>query len=1079
MPRSWLYRSSRGFVLAAFALLFGAGSVLAQTGRIEGTVRNASTGDPLPGARVTVIGTDLAATTNQNGYYAIPGVPVGSQEVRVSVLGYQQVTITNQRVAVGLPTTVNFQLAASILRIEGVVVTGVAEAQQAVKLPFTVDQVKAEDMPVPVSNPEEAIRGKVAGAKIVRGRGTPGDGAAVLLRGATSINTSGRSNEPLYIVDGVILSAGLTDVSSLDIESIEVVKGAAASSLYGSRAANGVIQIQTRRGHDLPEGETRITVRSELGVNQLAKKVALNRSHWFQTSADGLDWLDSGGSVTADRTARVLDTQSDTTTGGAWTFADNPYPLEVSQGVEALFNPMDEFFNPGNFMTNSVSVSHRTGSTNFLASFSDLRESGIVRNVDGYRRRSARLNVDHKIGQALDFSASGYYSRSDADDPEQGPGEFFALMFYPPDINLDSLEPNPRDSFDYVIQPDPAVLEENPLYSPSNVDRSEERGRVLGSFRVRYRPIDWFDVASEMSFDRSDRNNTTYYFKGFKTIDASTLNNGVIDKNNGFTQSVNGSLTASVNRRFGDLSTNVRLRGLFEREQGQFFSAHAENLVVDKVVDLDVGDATLSQVSSSSDEIKSLGYYISTQMDYKDRYIIDALVRRDGSSLFGPENRWRTYYRIGGAYRMAQESWWPIEALDEFKLRLSRGTAGGRPSFVSQYETYGVSAGNVSKGNLGNTALVPEYATETEFGLDMVAFGRVSLGLTRAISKVEDQILLVPLAGYFGFSNQWRNAGTLETKTWEGQLQAQLMQRENFGWSVNLVMDNTEQRITEFNLPAYRTGPEQSFYMREGEEFGTMYGTRWATSCSDLEAISVSSASCTANFQVNDDGYMVYVGAGNTFMEGVPKALWGTTGDVDGSTFPWGMPTASYETEIDAFGDTVVTNFLKIGNTIPDLNWGLGTNVRIGGFNIYGLFDAQVGGDVYNNTRQWGARELNAVEVDQRGKEDGLKKPIDYYNALYAVNAINSHYAEDASYVKLRELSVRYTFGRSQLEGVFGGLLKRVTLAFIGRNLITWSDYSGFDPEVSTQGSESAVFRFDGFGYPNYRTLTGSVEIEF
>ncbi|MDH3457377.1 MAG: carboxypeptidase regulatory-like domain-containing protein, partial [Gemmatimonadota bacterium] len=192
--------------------------MLAQTGRIEGTVRNAASGDPLPGARVTVVGTDLAATTNQNGYYAIPGVPVGSQEVRVSVLGYQQVTITNQRVAAGLPTTVNFQLAASILRIEGVVVTGVAEAQQAVKLPFTVDQVKAEDMPVPVSNPEESIRGKVAGAKIVRGRGTPGDGASVLLRGATSINTSGRSNEPLYIVDGVILGSGLTDISSLDIE---------------------------------------------------------------------------------------------------------------------------------------------------------------------------------------------------------------------------------------------------------------------------------------------------------------------------------------------------------------------------------------------------------------------------------------------------------------------------------------------------------------------------------------------------------------------------------------------------------------------------------------------------------------------------------------------------------------------------------------------------------------------------------------------------------------------------------------------------------------------------------------------
>ncbi len=193
MLRSLLYRSGRVFALAALTVLFGAGAAWAQTGRVEGTVRNAQTGDPIANARVVIVGTQLSAASNENGYYAIENVPVGTYNVRVSIIGFQPMTVTNQRVASGLPTTVNFQLQASILRIEGVVVTGVAERTEAVKLPFTVDQVAAEDVPVPSQTAEESIRGKVAGAKVIRNSGLPGSGVSVLLRGATSIWTSMRS----------------------------------------------------------------------------------------------------------------------------------------------------------------------------------------------------------------------------------------------------------------------------------------------------------------------------------------------------------------------------------------------------------------------------------------------------------------------------------------------------------------------------------------------------------------------------------------------------------------------------------------------------------------------------------------------------------------------------------------------------------------------------------------------------------------------------------------------------------------------------------------------------------------------
>ncbi len=1092
-------RTGRVLGLVVLTLFLVAGEVLAQTGRIEGTVRRTSTRDPLVGARVTVVGTSLAGVTNQNGYYSIENVPVGTYDVRVQIIGYQSVIATNQQVTANLPATVNFTLNASILRLEGVVVTGVAEATQAVKLPFTVDQVAAEDLPVPSRNAEEALRGKVSGIKIIKGSGRPGTGTTVLLRGATSINTSGRSNEPLYVVDGVILGAGdLRDVDALDIKNVEVVKGAAAAALYGARAANGVISITTMRGSELPEGETRITVRSEVGRNVLQRKIPVAQSHWFKLSADGSTYVDANGAPITKRADRVLDAIRDSVPDGLGGFEKWSYAISDNRYPGQTFDHLDQFFDPGTFYTNSVTVSHRTGATNFRASFSNTREGGVVDFVEGYERRGARVNVDHRIGTAFDFSASGYYSQSTDDDPSSGTNPFYGLNFYPIDIDLSELNPvnaadcraelsgtcsARRDDKDFLINPDPQVVEENPLYAIANADEIRKRSRVLGSFRLRWRPVQEFDLSTDFSFDRSDRSRSEFLFKGFRTIDASSINNGRLTKSNTFSQSLNASATATWTKTLGDdLNVIAKGRLLMERSQEDFIQARAQDLVVDNVQDLDVGDAALSQVTGSSEEIRSLGYFLSTQFDYKDRYIIDALVRRDGSSLFGVDERWANYYRIGGAYRLSEESFWPDDGfIDEFKLRFSRGTAGGRPNFAAQYETFNVVSGSVGKGNLGNKDLKPEFATENEYGIDLIAAGRISLGVTYANTDVQDQLLLVPLAGYFGFSNQWRNAGRLKTNTWEATLQASVIQTRDINWNFNFVWDRTRQKITEFNLPAFRTGPGNAWYVRSNEVLGTMYGDRWATSCAEILTAGGFGAACD-QFDMNDDGYLVPVGSGNVWTDGIDKQQYGRTIEIDGTSFTFGHPVRAKEVQTTVLPNgqsvTDTTEFLAIGGTQPDFNFGFGQTFRYKGFSVYTLFDAQIGGDIYNNTAQWPLRELNAQSVDQSGKPENEKKPITYYEALYNVNAVNSHFVEDGTYLKFRELSLRYSFDQDQLSGLFGGFMSRISLSLIGRNVHTWTGYSGYDPEVSTSG-DAAIYRYDGFGYPNYRTWTGSVEIEF
>jgi len=1082
MVYSFLSGLSRRVAPATFGLLLWAGAAAAQTGRVEGAVRSTEGGTPVGGARVSIVGTALNATSDERGMYSIGAVPVGTYSLRVQAVGYQQVIITNQSVAPGVATTVNFELQRSIFRMDDIVVTGVAEQTRAVKLPFVVEKVSMEDIPVPNRNAVESLQGKMAGVRIVRGNGTPGAGFSVQLRGASSINTEGRSTEPLYVVDGVILGSSTIDVDALDIASIEVVKGAAGAALYGARAGNGVIVIQTNRGRQEPEGQTRVTFRSEFGINNLEKTIPQAQSHWYRLDANGNWIMQKPGfpdtivspNDRAKATRKGWKAKEDTVRGPAGNYyfvADKPFP-----GI--TYDNLDRFFDPGSFYTNSATIAHRTGNTNFLASFSETREQGVVEGLDGYKRRGGRVNVDHRIAGQLDFSASAFYSQSIADDPQGGENAFYGLNFYPIDVDLLELNPNPRDENDFLINPDAQVVESNPVYSARNNDEQARRSRFLGNMRVRWRPTTIFDVEADFSFDRSDRNNTVYRFKGFRLTDAPFEDPGLLVKNNTLDQAINASITAALTKSFGSFNSVTKARALLERADEEFFSAEANEFVVGDVKDLDAGNPALNQISSSTEHIRSLGYFFSTQVDFKDRYIVDALIRRDGSSLFGSDQRWQWYYRLSGAYRLSEEPWWPFGGfLNEFKLRASQGTAGGRPQFSAQYETYNVSGGTVSKATLGNKELKPEFSTETELGADLMAWGRLSLGLTYARSVVEDQLLQVPLPGYTGFGTQWRNAGTLESKTWEGSLEASVIQGRNFNWNLTLVADRTRQVITEFNLPAQLQ--DGIYYIRKGEKLGTMYGHRWAKTCAEIFDPTLGFGQNCDQFQLNDDGYLVPVGTGNVWTDGIDKNLYGSTITIGGVTYAWGLPFRAQEIVTDPqTGQLDTTDFLPIGNTFPDVNLGFTNTFSLKGFSLHVLFDGSLGGQIYNNTRQWPHREHNAWETDQSAKPPNQRKSIDYYTRLYDVNADNSHFVEPGWFVKFRELQLRYSFdlrGRSFL----GGLVQGVRLSLIGRNLKTWTDFSGYDPEVTIGAGSSVWKRYDAFDYPPFRTVTGSIELEF
>lgn len=1060
-------------------------------------------GEPLPGANVLIQMTNLGAATDINGEYefTVPASAVRGQEVTMEArfIGYR--TKTNKLALTPGSHSMDFQLAVDVLDMDAIIVTGVVEETPKAKMAFSVGRVSQEQLQqVPAASPETALYGKVAGVKIVKGTGQPGNDAQLLLRAPTSINASGRSQEPLYIVDGVIIDPSisgspLTDIPGEEIESIEVVKGAAGASLYGSRAANGVVRISTSRGSKLAVNQTRVRIRNEFGFNQLAKKIELATHHGFKLNADG-DFVDADGNIYDPRDqvgGRQLDLYSDApqaANDGGYYFLDNDYkwvtngsregdPILLSS-VGGPFNQVEEVFDPGLYATNTLSISRNMESTNFLVSFTNFKESGIITGIDGQERRSVRINVDHKIRKDLTLGVTGLFTQTKRDLIDDGRSDvIFNLTFMNPDAYL-SLRDADGDLFFRV----PGNPEDNPLYVIENVDRQASRRRVMGSFNARWNPVKQLSVEGNFSYDRSDRNDESFWPIGYESVDPGRQALGELDLFDRFDEAVNGGLTAAYSERFGELTVRSKARALFERAVFKFNDTEGVDLGVRGTRSVSTANNEVSEISSEIEEVRSNGYSFITGIDYKDRYIADFLVRRDGSSLFGPDERWATYFRASGAWRLSQEEFWPFDGIQEFKIRGSYGTAGGRPNFSARFETWAVSGGNVTKSTLGNKELKPELNKELEIGVDMVFLDRFSLELTHARSTIEDQLLFVPLAKYNGFTDRWENAGELQTRTWEAALSASLMQSRDMTWTAGVTFDRSTNEITRLDVPAYRV---TELRIEEGQELGAIFGDEFIKNDRNKLPPGVPQD----QFQVNDDGFVVWVGEGNSFKDGISKELWGTSTTLtdefgNDHSFKWGMPILYGQPVFNADGTFKEYNvFHKLGSTIPDFNLGFTSTFRWKGFNVYALLDAQIGGDIYSNTLQWGLRELKLGEADQAGKPDGLKKPGPYYAALYNVNAVTNHFVRDATFLKVRELRLSYSFNRSQLSGIFGGLLNKVTIGVSGRNLFTFTGYDGFDPEVgnvrggSRSVASSVISRTDLHAYPNFRTLSGVFEIEF
>ena len=1041
--------------------VFAEAGVGQQVGTVIGEVTDSRDGRALSGAQVHFPGLSQGAITNAQGRFAISGVAVGEHELRVERLGYSP---SSRLVVVetGENLGVNFALETRAISMEGIVATGVVAETPRSQLAFTVARLDVGEMQrIPVPSVGGLVQGRVAGAKVVQGSGLPGSEPSFQFRGPTSITGS---QEPLIVVDGVITRGGIADLNPQDIEAIEIVKGAAAAALYGSRAQAGVVQVTTRSGTGVPDGQTRFAFRNAIEFNDIERSLGFNRSHPYRLSQDGTRFLGRDGNpVTLPASAgQIAFDDGGAGTNARATFADKPFPIQT-------FDPMGQFFNPGNRITSNVSVSGSQGGTYYFLSGQNVREEGAITLLDPLTQRNVRLNLSQSVGDNFRLAMTSFFSDRRRPMLEEQGGLLRQLTFVTAAADLLARDPVTGE-ISHIGDPIQAPnVTANPVNRLVNTRDEEHRTRVMGGFDAAYDIQPWLILEGNLSYDRISTNRERFQRPGLLNL------NGPPTVGNMFSSSVqreelNASVTAALNRTVGDFVVRSRARWLIESQDLDGFSVAGSGLPVDRVPRLGIITGT-PNIDSFQERVRSEGFFLVNSLAYQEKYVGDFLVRRDGSSLFGADERWQTYWRVSGAWRMSQEPWFNLPFLNEFKPRYSIGTSGGRPSFAAQYQTYGIDRGLVIPRTLGNASLRPELATEQEFGLDMLIGERVSIEMNYVDTRVEDQLLLVPLPSSVGFEAQWRNAGTVESKTYELSLDAALLERPGMTWTARLNLDRTTNVISELNVPPYEiTNPGSSrsrMMVREGEALGSFFGFRFHSDCADLP----SGMSCS-QFDVNDDGLLVWVGEGNTWRDGVAKGLWGTTGQVGGQTFLWGHPIRP---DLDHPNASVL-----LGNSQPSLNASLLQDFQWRNLGVSFLLDSEWGAQVYNMTMQWQCRDALCRLADMQGVEDGLKKPITYFGALQSGNRANDFWTEDSDYIKVRELSLRYMFRGGNMPTVLSRAgFSEVTVNLTGRNLKTWTNYRGFDPEVGVDsfGGSAALGRVDEWFYPNFRSL--GIDLQF
>jgi TonB-linked SusC/RagA family outer membrane protein len=988
----------------------------AQEAVLRGTVTDSATGGAVAGATVSVVGTDRRAETNADGQYRLADLSPGLLGVRVQMIGYAPI---ERQVEVGEgETTADFVLTPGVAQLEEVVSVGYG-TQLRGELSTAVSSVDAKDLTLqPVASVDAALQGKAPGVTVVQNAGNPGNAVSLRVRGTASISAN---SDPLYVVDGIPMIAG--DISQLgmggqgiaainglspeDVQTVDVLKDAAAASIYGSRGSNGVVMITTKRGE---AGRTTVNFNSFLGTQSASRRLSLlNSSQWLEFMNESA--VNDG-------------------------YGENYY------GEPGVADAIDADWQDGILQSSPVSSAELAvngGDERFRYRVSGTwyDQEGIVKS-SGYRRVGGRVALDFTPTGPLSFSTTLAVS-GDKNDRIENDGSEVGII-----TNAVGEAPNTAitdDAGNFTSPPDlnyvnPAALAHfntSAAKSTNILGNVEARLRITPAFRFTSRlGIDLVNLTEDQFQSRLVGGSYAASADGVAKSGYSKANKYVFD--NFLTMIPDWGSRHEFEATAGGSVELNRFELNFVRGEG--FSSD-EFTQVRNAATIVEGDATTSKNNLVS-------FFARAQYTLDRKYTFGGSLRTDGSSRFGENDRWALFPSVSAAWVLSEESFLQNSFFDFLKLRASYGLTGNQAISDFPYQglygsaNYGDTPGQ-APSNLPNPDLKWETTKQFNIGTDLaVAHGRVSLSIDYYHKKTDDLLLDRPISGTSGFTSVFDNVGSMQNKGWEfGLTTVNIDSRkaDGFRWTTTLNMAFNRNRVTAlFNDQPFNDGIRDINRVQVGYPIGVFQ---------TLHFIGVDPATGDAIFEdVNGDG------------------------------------------EITSEDLTIV------GDPHPDYTGGFTSTFTYKGFDLTGFLVFSQGNDVFNAMRIFSDAggfflDNQFDNVMQRWRQPGdvTDVPRASFDGVSGAAEISSRYVEDGSYWRLQDLILGY-----RLPDRWAGSLGFYSARLYGsvRNLFTISDYSGYSPDVNSNGSSSddtgAGFTSsvglgtDFYAYPQARTFTFGIQ---
>jgi TonB-linked SusC/RagA family outer membrane protein len=1030
---------------------------------ITGTVTDQEN-QPLPGVSIIIKGTTTGSMTDFDGNYSI-------EATTGDVLTFSMIGMVSQNITLANQSSLNIALKEDVAQLDEVVVVGYGSVAKK-DLTGAISTVSTEELEsAVVANFDEALAGRIAGVSVTANEGTPGEAMKIVVRGGNSITSS---NDPLYVINGLPLEDfDPATIPASDIETFQVLKDASATAIYGSRGANGVVVITTRSGRSNSKSE--ITVNLSSSLQEITETLEVLSPYQYVKNLETQSIARDGFQILPNTDGSNLNS-----------FVSRWVDPELYRDMEGI-DYQKEAFRLAEMTQGNVSIRGGNNKTNVSFSAGFVEQDGVLITT-GFKRLNSNFTISHELSKKLKLWGSMNYSKSNRIGARMRNGRgnqtLKNLVLYRP---VDPL--NPRGGEEEGaggLIPGVNDAEYANLYDP--IEDMQGTKREDKSHNIRMNTTLTYNINEDFTFRTTNGFNTTIgqeeLFYSLNTQQGSRSSNGINGRIDGYERStVSTSNTLAFNKSFNRNFINV-LAG-FEYVHNTRYSDRLwnKNLPTDEfgIKNLDVAtQPTLAMTDASQNKLMS--YFGRTNLHFNNKkYLLTATLRADGSSKFRSENRWGYFPSVSGAWQVGQENFMNnVDLINTLKLRAGWGLTGNnRVGDYSSINQFGIAIWNsyvfgdsevYQPGAIQTTFAVPDLRWEktgqTNLGLDFSMLdSRLSGTIDYYDKKTEDLLLWADMALSTGFGAVAQNVGSVSNKGFEVSFSGLIVDKKDFKWNASVNVSTNKNKILSLNdgQEFIKSDPQldwnsEWYYISEvGKPVGMMYGFVY-----------------DGLYQADDFIYDPTVNANSPYIlkEGLPSYPPGV-----------GPGHAKY---VDQNGDGIIDqeDRIVIGDPYPKHFGGFENNFKYKNLDLAVLLQWSYDFDVFNaNNALWGHPSHNS-SFSRLANVANAWTPwntetdvITHYSNGFATFPRpgykgDTRYIEDGSFLRLKTITLGYNIPLKKKSG-----FKSLRLALSGQNLYTWTDYSGFDPEVNVGGT--LMPSLDYSAYPKSRTYSFTVQAKF